>query len=143
MDNPVRQDIELVDFSAGILKGIASVAESREDLRGWRLYDVPAHAAAAEVFRRLQKFRREEYDLRFRIILGPDGRSGDWARAVRDELYLYRTLTQWVPDGDFDVLSGAEDLDRWLRHDGAPGNLKMWQACARRFITTYHEYGQL
>lgn len=140
MDNAIRQDIQLSDFSAGILRGIVAVTEDRRDLRGWRLYDRRAHAAAAEVFRRLHKFHRSEYDLRFRLYLDYMGYSPVWARAVSDELYLYRTLTQWLPEGVFDILPEMNDLDRWLRRDGAAGTVDLWKACAQRFIDEYTNF---
>lgn len=140
MDNAVRQDIYLRDFIAGILRGIVAVTEDQRELRGWRLYDRKAHAAAAEVFRRLHKFHRREYGLLFRIYPDYMGYSPVWTQAVNDELYQYRTITQWLPEGDFDILPERNDLYRWLRHDGAVGTVGLWKACGQRFIDEYNNF---
>ncbi len=68
--NAQQQDVYLHHFSGGILMGVAAVTERPEDLRGWRLDDPPAHAAAAKVFGWLRERHCNKYNLRFRIILG-------------------------------------------------------------------------
>lgn len=140
MDNAMRQDITLPDFSSGILRGIVAVVKGVDELRAWRLDDLRAHAAAAEVFRRLEYVHGCQYDLRFRIYTGADGRSGDWATAVSNERYLYCTIQDLAGNGDYDILPQVNDLMRWIHRDRAVGTVELWQQCARRFMHEYRAY---
>lgn len=121
---------------------MVAVVEHVEELRAWRLDDPRAHAAAAEVFRRLTYFYGCQYDLRFRIFTGADGRSGDWTTAVRNEHYLYGTIQDLAGDGNYDILPDMNDLERWMHRDHAVGTVDLWQRCGRRFMQEYHAHAE-
>lgn len=110
------------------------------ELCGWRLYDRQAHAAAAEVFRWLQEEHGDKYDLRFRIYLDDAGYSEVWMQAVSDETYMYRTLTRWMPDGNFYLVPEVNNLMAWMSHPGKVGTADLWEECGRRFIDAYNGY---
>lgn len=134
-----KPNLYLYDFSGNMLSGIVEIAKNhncRDLLRGWYFNSPSAHRAAVAAYTYLEEL--DIFDLNFSIFLhGIYGESADWTRAITFELYTVRTICQWVPDGDFEILSSMNDLVERMQRDGAVGTREIWMQCAQTFI---HEY---
>ncbi|MGB4768433.1 MAG: hypothetical protein WBP22_04190 [Candidatus Saccharimonas sp.] len=129
------------DFSRGIFGGIAEIGKRRPPsfLQGWDLYSRRSDTAAEAAYQVIKA--TGEYDLWFHIILHEIyGDSPVWRDIVREELYLYCTLRQWVPDGVFEIIPGLNDLDQWLHSGSLAGTRELWIATAEKFVEVYENY---